>query len=175
MRIRRLAPPDREPVLELLHTGGTFTADEVAVAMEVVDACLSAPGRAYHVLVCEAEDETLVGYVCYGPTPMTLGTWDLYWIATRAGLRGKGIGSRLVYSMEADLLERGARIVRIETSQMDEDEAARSFYARHGYREVGRIHDFYRHGDDLVTLARRLDLPAETGIKQSAARPAGMP
>src|SRR5688572_6873376 len=163
MRIRRLAPPDRDPLHDLLRTGGTFTDDEVAVAMELVDAALSAPGRDYHVLVC-AEDEDLSGYVCYGPTPMTTGTWDLYWIATRAGVRGRGVGTRLVFAMEAELRGAGARIVRIETSQLDEYEAARSFYARLGYREVGRIRDFYRHGDDLVTLARRLDVPAEVGV-----------
>ncbi len=170
MHIRRLAPPDREPLLELLSGGGTFTPEEVSVAMELIDAALEGPATDYHVLVCTAEDGTLVGYVCYGPTPMTSGTWDLYWIATRAGLRGRGVGSRLVFAMEAELARAGARIVRIETSQLDEYEAARSFYARLGYGEVGRIRDFYRRGDDLVTLAKRLDLslPADPPSSRTA-------
>jgi ribosomal protein S18 acetylase RimI-like enzyme len=166
MRIRRLAPPDRDAVLALLTTGGTFTAEEIAVAMELVDASL-AGSPDYCVLVCDA-DGTVVGYICYGPTPMTEGTFDLYWIASSAEHRGRGIGTLLVRTMEAELLSEGARLVRIETSQMDGYDAARSFYARLGYREVGRIHDFYRRGDDLVTLARQLELSAERSLGDAA-------
>src|SRR5947207_40742 len=46
MLIRKLAPPDREDIEELLRTGGTFNEVEVTVAMEVVDAALAAPGVA---------------------------------------------------------------------------------------------------------------------------------
>lgn len=169
MRIRRLAPPDRDSILDLLQTGGTFKDDEIAVAMELVD--LAVAGSAdYRVLVCDTDDGSgaLLGYVCYGPTPMTSGTYDLYWIASRASARGRGVGTALVHAMETELRAASARIVRIETSQEDEYEAARSFYARLGYREVGRIRDFYRRGDDLITLARRLDLPAERGVGRAA-------
>jgi ribosomal protein S18 acetylase RimI-like enzyme len=78
------------------------------------------------------------------------------------------VGTALVRAMERELAGLGARIVRIETSQLDEYEAARSFYARLGYREVGRIRDFYRRGDDLVTLARRLDASAEIAASPRA-------
>jgi ribosomal protein S18 acetylase RimI-like enzyme len=174
MRIRRPAPPDRDSILELLQTGGTFTDEEIAVAMELVDASL-AGSRDYHLLVCDdADGAPLNGYVCYGPTPMTAGTYDLYWIASRKGQRGRGVGTALVHAMEAELRAAGGRIVRIETSQEDDYEAARSFYARLGYREVGRIRDFYRRGDDLITLARRLDAVAERGVSVET-RVAGTP
>jgi ribosomal protein S18 acetylase RimI-like enzyme len=161
MHIRKLAPPDRDEIHALVRTSGTFNDDEVAVAMELVDSALAAPGRDYRVLVCADELGALQGYICYGPTPMTSGTYDLYWVATRTGSRGRGVGTRLVRAMEAELIAAGGRVVRIETSQLGEYDAARSFYARLAYHEVGRIRDFYRIGDDLVTLARRLDLPAE--------------
>jgi ribosomal protein S18 acetylase RimI-like enzyme len=168
MRIRRLAPPDRDPLHDLLRTSGTFTDEEVAVALELIDSALAEPGHDYHVLVCVDDDLAIAGYVCFGPTPMTSGTWDLYWIATRADVRGRGIGTRLVFAMEAELGAAGARIVRIETSQLGEYDAARSFYSRLGYGEVGRIHDFYRRGDDLVTLAKRLDLSRGVGACAAA-------
>jgi ribosomal protein S18 acetylase RimI-like enzyme len=174
MRIRRLAPPDRDSIFELLQTGGTFKDDEIAVAMELVDLSL-AGSHDYHVLVCDAGDVNdagnggaLLGYLCYGPTPMTSGTYDLYWIASRASARGRGVGTALVHEMERELRAAGARIVRIETSQQDDYDAARSFYARLGYREVGRIRDFYRRGDDLITLARRLDLPVELPLEHAS-------
>jgi ribosomal protein S18 acetylase RimI-like enzyme len=174
MRIRRLAPPDRAALHELLTTNGTFTLDEISVAMELIDASLGGSPD-YKVLVCDDGDGRLAGYVCYGPTPMTEGTFDLYWIASSPRHRGRGVGTRLVHAMETELLQAGARLVRIETSQLEGYDAARSFYDRLGYREVGRIRDFYRPGDDLVTLARRLELRAELslgGLPAHGAEPA---
>src|SRR5688572_16445309 len=163
MRIRRLARPDRQSIEELIRSDDTFNQDEVAVALELVDAACDHPGRDYHILVCE-DEARILGYVCFGPTPMTKGTWDLYWIATHRAARGRGVATRLVDAMEAELQVAGARIVRLETSQLESYGAARSFYERLGFVEVGRIPDFYRQGDDLVTFAKRLDLPAEVAL-----------
>jgi len=69
--------------------------------------------------------------------------------------------------MEAELRERGARLVRIETSQLESYGAARSFYERMGYGEVGRIPDFYRAGDALITFAKRID---EAGMRAKPVR-----
>lgn len=157
MRIRRLAPPDRDAIAALIRSDDTFHDEEVAVALELVDDALARPGRDYHVLVCEDGGEVL-GYVCFGPTPMTSWTWDLYWIATHRNARGRGVASRLCTAMEAELRTHGARIVRLETSQMEAYGSARALYARLRYVEVGRIPDFYKAGDDLIILSKRLDL-----------------
>ena len=156
MHIRKLAPPDREPILSVLRSDATFTEDEIAVATEVLDAALAQPGRDYHVLVCEAH--AVLGYICYGSTPMTLGAYDLYWIATHRDARGRGVARRLVEAMEAELRALAARVVRVETSQLDTYGAARAFYLRLGYVEAGRIRDFYRPGDDLVIFAKAVAL-----------------
>jgi ribosomal protein S18 acetylase RimI-like enzyme len=167
MRIRRPERPDRQSIEELIRSDDTFTEAEVAVALELVDSACDHPGRDYNLLVCEEVREDgaqILGYVCFGPTPMTIGTWDLYWIATHRTARGRGVATRLVDAMQAELQVAGARIVRLETSQLESYGAARSFYARLGFVEVGRIPDFYRQGDDLVTLAKRLDVPAEVAL-----------
>ena len=165
MRIRRLAPPDRDEIADLVRTSGTFNDSEVAVAMELVDQALVQPDGDYRVIVCEdlalVAAGAIAGYLCFGPTPMTDGTFDLYWIATRSEFRGRGVGTRLILAMEAEVRARGGRLVRLETSLLGEYDAARSFYARLSYHEVGRIRDFYRLGDDLITLAKRLDVPAQ--------------
>lgn len=159
MLIRRLAPPDVPAVAELLRSDSTFTAEEQAVAMELVESAAARPDGDYRALVCEADDGRVVGYVCYGQTPMTAGTWDLYWIATHQKARGRGVATALVHAMEAELRDLGARIVRIETSQMEAYGAARAFYERMAYDEVGRIRDFYKAGDDLIIFAKRLEPP----------------
>ncbi|MBI4508625.1 MAG: GNAT family N-acetyltransferase [Deltaproteobacteria bacterium] len=168
MRTRRLAPPDHSFVADLLRSDETFVEEEVQVAMELIDSAIRDPEGDYRALVCEDDAALVVGYACFGRTPMTQATCDLYWLATHRQARGRGVGTRLVLAMEAELLGAGMRTVRVETSKLEAYGAARAFYARLGYREVGRIPDFYRQGDDLIILAKRLDLPLSLGQVDSS-------
>lgn len=132
-----------------------FTREEVSVALELVDGALAEPGGEYCALVAEL-DGALAGYVCYGPTPMTDGTWDLYWIVTHPDARGQGVARALVARMEEELRARGARLVRVETSRLDGYGAARAFYERMRYPICAVLPDFYRPGDDLIVMLKRL-------------------
>jgi ribosomal protein S18 acetylase RimI-like enzyme len=170
MRIRKLAPPDRDGIAGLLRSDDTFSEEEVAVALELIDAAIAHPGGDYLVKVCQGDDGSVAGYICYGRTPMTDGTFDLYWVATHVLARGRGVASRLVAAMEGDLLTSGVRTIRVETSQLEAYGAARTFYTRRGYTEVGRIADFYKPGDDLITLTKRLDLQASDAQPARAMR-----
>ena len=98
----------------------------------------------------------VAGYVCFGPTPMAFGTWDLYWLATHPVFRGRGVGGSLVVAMETELRQYGARLVRVETSHLESYGAAHRFYQRHGYPEVARLPNFYQPGDDLVIMLKTL-------------------
>ena len=64
--------------MQILRNTPEFNASEVKVAEEVIDSYLSdAKGSGYYVLTAE-DGSTVTGYICYGPTPLTDGTWDLY-------------------------------------------------------------------------------------------------
>lgn len=155
LHIRPLQLRDRAPLSQLLTKDGLFTREEVSVALELVDAALAEPGGEYRVL-CADLDGKLAGYVCYGPTPMTEGTWDLYWIATHPDARGNGVARALVARMEHELRAMGARLVRVETSHLDGYGAARAFYERLEYPVCAVMPDFYKPGDDLVVMLKRL-------------------
>jgi ribosomal protein S18 acetylase RimI-like enzyme len=127
----------------------------VEVAIELVDLALQPNNRDYTILVAD-RDGTLVGYICYGPTPMTEGTYDLYWIASDPTVRGQGVGASLISGMEADLRRRKARLIRVETSATEAYGPTRGFYASMKYTEEARIRDFYKVGDDLIMLSKRL-------------------
>jgi len=88
MEIRRVAPPDREPLAELLGRIETFSPVEVTCALELIDAALRPNDPDYQVLVA-VRDGKVLGYICYGPTPMTEGTFDLYWIASDPQVGGR--------------------------------------------------------------------------------------
>ena len=157
MEIRPLASPDRPQLAELLSRIETFSADEVECALELIDLALTPANRDYQVLVAAKEgDRKVVGYVCYGPTPMTDGTFDLYWIASDPVVRGQGVGAALVSAMEGDIRRRKGRLIRIETSAMEAYGPTRGFYAAMQYREESRFRDFYKVGEDLIVLAKRL-------------------
>src|SRR5512135_1791596 len=112
-QIRPLQLRDRAALHQLLTKDGLFTREEISVALELIDDALADPGGEYHILVAEL-DGALAGYVCYGDTPMTDGTWDLFWIVTHPDARRAGVARALVTRMEAELRARGARLVRVE-------------------------------------------------------------
>lgn len=124
-------------------------------ALELIDAAAQPNNPDYNVLVA-VRDARAVGYVCYGPTPMTSGTYDLYWIASDPAVRGQGIGAALVSAMEGDLRRRKGRLIRVETSALEAYGPTRGFYAAMQYKEESRFRDFYKPGEDLIVLAKRV-------------------
>jgi ribosomal protein S18 acetylase RimI-like enzyme len=133
----------------------------VSCAIELLDGALAqAEGNTYEALVAQldggAASDPLVGYACFGATPMTEGTFDLYWLVVAEEARGRGLGRGLLTAVEDHLRGQGVRLIRIETSSLEGAGGAARFYAQTGYRQVGLIADFYRPGDDLITFAKVL-------------------
>lgn len=148
---------DRRAVLDIVQTTEMFTPDEVAVAGELIDVYLDQPQqRDYCLVVAENEDGRVVGYMSYGPTPLTEGTYDLYWMAVAKGEQGRGYGRELVSWLEKTVREAAGRMILIETSSQPKYEKTRRFYAGLNYKEVSRIPDFYRSGDDCITYVKYL-------------------
>jgi ribosomal protein S18 acetylase RimI-like enzyme len=152
--VRRAGPADRDALAGALRSDATFRPDEVAVALELIDGAL-AGGPDYELLVADVAGH-VVGYVCYGPTPMTRATWDLYWVVVDAAARGKGVAGALIRAMESDLASRGGGHVRVETSETEGYGAARRLYAKLDYPEAARLADFYAPGDALLIYYKRI-------------------
>jgi len=152
--IRRATAADRGAVVAALGSDATFRADEIAVALELVDLALGGSPD-YELRVAE-DAGRVIGYVCFGPTPMTRATWDLYWVVVDASARGRGVARALIAAMETDLAARGGGNVRVETSESEGYGAARTLYARLGYPEAARLADFYAPGDALLVYYKRI-------------------
>jgi ribosomal protein S18 acetylase RimI-like enzyme len=157
--VRPLRLDDRPAVSSLLgalRDAGTFTAEEVRTALELIDEWLHRGERSEYLTFVLEDGGNVRGYVCYGPTPMTDSTYDLYWIAVDPTAHGQGYGRRLLTFAEADILRRHGRLVLIETSSQDANQSTIRFYERAGYDLVARIRNFYRAGDDKLVFARDL-------------------
>ena len=158
MKIRSLAQRDRARLQSMLIEAQVFTHEEIEVAMELIGIVSKDANQGDYRIDCMANDEDqAIGYVCYGPVPMTQGTFDLYWIVVDPRCQGQGVGSRLLHFLEEVVRERKGRIILIDTSSIPQYEKAQKFYFRHGFQEVARVPDYYYPGNDRITFCKRLE------------------
>lgn len=142
-----LAPGDEARVREIVASTGFFHAEEVAIAVELVEERRSkGDASGYHFLFLERDGIT-IGYACFGPIPATQSSYDLYWIAVHSDYQRQGLGLVLMQASEAAIAARGGTRVYVDTSSRPSYAPTRSFYARAGYKLVADLTDFYAPGD----------------------------
>jgi ribosomal protein S18 acetylase RimI-like enzyme len=155
MNIRPMTRKDKPAILRILKNTPEFTPAETVLADEVIEDYLFNPEESgYFILVAESESG-IAGYVCYGPTPITDGTWDMYWVAVDHNIQGQGIGRKLFETAENAIQKAGGRLIVLETSSKPGYERTNIFYLKLGYKEAARIKDFYMIGDDQVIYEKR--------------------
>ncbi len=151
--LRHLTADDRTRIEEITRLVGVFREEELLVALEVFDeAVRGAAGNTYSVLGVQVDGD-VAGWICWGPTPCTLGTYDLYWMAVAPEAQGTGIGKALLEEMERRLAG-VARLIVIETAGRPDYAPTRAFYQARGYSPISRIPDFYAPGDDQVVFVK---------------------
>ena len=147
----------KHAVVDILRVTSEFKPMEVDTAVDLMDYYLKdGLSSGYHHLVAITNSE-VTGYICYGPTPLTESTWDVYWMAVAPEKKGKGIGTSLLATAEKEIKKQKGRIILIETSDIESYELTRKFYHHMGYEVISRIPDFYAMGDGLVVFHKRLD------------------
>jgi ribosomal protein S18 acetylase RimI-like enzyme len=151
--LRPLSAADRRRIEEITRAVSVFRDDEVPVALEVFDGAIA--GSPDYIALGAVLDERLVGWICWGPTPCTVGTYDLYWMAVDPAAQGGGIGAALVREMEGRLAG-SARLIVVETAGRPDYRPTRAFYEARGYRKAAIIPDFYAPGDDQVVYVKHL-------------------
>ncbi len=159
VRIRPIERRDRSRIEEIIVSSGKFNQEEIATAVELVDEALEKGEKSGYIIVIldtGKEHPAVQGYACYGPTPLTQGVYDLYWIVTDPAAQGRGFGRRLLEYVERDIVKRGGRMLLIETSSQEAYGATIHFYKRTGYELVARIKNFYRIGDDKLVFSKEL-------------------
>jgi ribosomal protein S18 acetylase RimI-like enzyme len=152
--IRELELRDLPDLLSLLDETRVFRPDELDVAREVLEAAANRGEASGYVCAVAQVDDSVAGFTCYGATPCTVGTFDLYWLAVHPRFQGKGIASKLVDTAEAGTLARGGRLLVVETSDTAAYDPARRFYEAKGYAATARIPEFYRPGDAKVIYTK---------------------
>jgi ribosomal protein S18 acetylase RimI-like enzyme len=173
LAIGPLLPAHRARIEQIVRATAVFNEDEVHVALELFD-----QGVGSWVLEAKTQDpipdyefvgafdgEQVLGYACFGQTPATDRTYDLYWIAVHPDAQRSGAGAALMNEVERQLAERRARLLVVETSSRADYAPTRSFYHKRGYTETARVRGFYAPEDDRVVLTKRI------GASNGADRP----
>jgi D-alanine-D-alanine ligase len=151
-----LRPEDRAPLEGLLRATGFFNAQELEVALELVDDRLEHAERSHYRFLVLEDETAVLGYACWGPIPGTLASADLYWIAVDPGRQGQGLGRSLLDAAETWIAREGRTRVYLETSTRPQYVPTRMFYLRCGYEIAAELPDFYAPGDGKAIFLKVL-------------------
>jgi len=152
-------PGDAAAVRAIVESTGFFSDAEIGMAAELVQERLErGEASGYHFLFAEPAGRSgePTGFTCFGPIACTAESYDLYWIAVRAGVRGRGLGTRLLEQTEERIRRMGGRRVYVETSSRPQYEPTRGFYSSRGYRVETVLDDFYSPGDGKLIYLKEL-------------------
>jgi ribosomal protein S18 acetylase RimI-like enzyme len=155
MSIRPMLSQDKPAVMHILQNTPEFNNLDLPVAEELIDGYLKdAAVSGYLILVSEI-DAVIYGYVCYGLNPMTISTWDIYWLAVARASQGKGIGRELLTATENLIWKAGGTLIIIETSSTPLYDRTNRFYNQIGYKVACQIADYYAPGDGKIIYEKR--------------------
>lgn len=157
IKLRKAEMGDMPDVIKIIKATGFFRSVEVDVAAEVFrDAAMDS--GSYLSYVAEM-DGRIAGWICFGPTPCTEGTFDVYWIAVNPGDQRHRIGARMLGFAEDEIIRRGGRMVVIETSGNEKYRSTQRFYEKNGYFLDAVVDDFYSVGDSKMIFTKHLAMP----------------
>lgn len=147
---------DCKKIASLLTATGFFHNYEIDVAIELVNERLAkGPDSGYHFVLVEIQGR-LAGYSCYGATPCTVSSYDIYWIAVHPDFQNMKIGKRL-YDETEQLIQKaqGSRIY-VDTSQSEKYLPTRKFYEHVGFQKAALLEDFFAPGDGKIIYCKVL-------------------
>ena len=110
-------------------------------------------------VVVGAADESgaLAGLVVYGEVAGAVRTSALLWIVVRPDARRCGVGRALLEHVVSATLGGGARLVVAELPGSERNAATLGLLGACGFQREGEVADFYRDGEPLLLLGRRLE------------------
>ena len=155
--IEKALPTDGPSILRLTGAISIFNPTELSCVEELWNAYRDSGEVAsgYSFVIYRDGDE-LLGYACFGPHPLTQGTFDLYWIAVDPAARRRGIGRALLDRVEDEVTAQAGRLLLIETSGKPAYAPTRQFYVGCGYTCEAVVRDFYAARDDLMIYSKHL-------------------
>ncbi len=153
--IRLTTPDDTTALIALAEASGLFDPNQTDDLAQMLDKHFRDRNETQDIWLTDYDNEP-VGIAYIAPERMTEGTWNLYLIAVHPDRQKQGRGKALLSHVEQMLMERGERILLVETAGTDDFEYVREFYRKNGYEEEARIREFYTAGVDKIVFRKAL-------------------
>ena len=153
--IRLTTPDDTTALIALAEASGLFDPNQTDDLAQMLDKHFRDRNETQDIWLTDDDNEP-VGIVYIAPERMTKGTWNLYLIAVHPDRQKQGRGKALLSYVEQMLMERGERILLVETAGTDDFEYVREFYRKNSYEEEARIREFYTAGIDKIVFRKAL-------------------
>ena len=154
--LRAVTELDVGEFLRVSESSGLFRAEELGAVEGMLRGHLAAGESSEQTILVYESGGVLRGVVCFTERPFADRVWELQMIAVDGAEQRRGTGSSMLGAVEAEVRQRGGRLLLIETSDQGSFERTRQFYRRHGYSEAARIPDYFADGDGKVSFVRRL-------------------
>ncbi|RJP78579.1 MAG: N-acetyltransferase [Desulfobacteraceae bacterium] len=147
---------DCHKIETLLAATGFFHSYEIDVAIELVNERLAkGTDSGYHFVLYDI-DGFLAGYACYGATPCTLSSYDIYWIAVHPDFQKRGIGKNIYDETELLIQKAHGTRIYVDTSQSEKYLPTRKFYEHIGFQQAALLEDFFAPGDGKIIYCKVL-------------------
>lgn len=154
--IKEASEEDEPLILEIARKVGVFKPEEIKTLGEVLKEYLNKGKASGYEFLVYRRNGRVAGFACFGPHPLTSGTFDLYWISVAPEAQKKGIGKLLITEVEKRVKAQNGRLIVVETSGTPPYFPARKFYEACGFSLKTVIPDFYAPGDDLLIFVKKL-------------------
>jgi GNAT superfamily N-acetyltransferase len=149
---------DSHAILEIARDIKLFDTGDVETIQELWSEFLNlGENKSWYHFLAARKSNAVVGFACFGRRPLTLGTFDLYWIAVDQNHHREGIGEFLLKHVEDRVQADGGHLLIAETAGKPSYEPTRRFYLGRGYELEARVRDFYAIGDDLFIFTRHFN------------------
>ena len=149
--IRATHETDFDALVALATASGLFEPEQT----DILAGMLRSPDE-NDVWLTDVDAGVPVGVAFMAQEKMTHGTWNLYWIAIAPERQRQGRGKAMLEYVQNWLIERGQRILLVETAGVDDFDYVRRFYSDNGFETEARIRDFYEAGVDKVVFRKSL-------------------
>jgi ribosomal protein S18 acetylase RimI-like enzyme len=154
--IRLTTLDDITALIALAGASGLFEPSQTEYLAQMLDEHFNSKNEPEDFWLTDYDNEP-VGMAYVAPERMTEGTWNLYLIAVHPHRQRQGRGKSLLRHVEQMLMERGERILLVETSGTENFDYVREFYRKNGYEEEARIREFYTTGVDKIVFRKALN------------------
>lgn len=153
MIIRPVEPSDIKSILIMLQTSGYFDESSILHISQRLKSYFSWESDD---LWFTAEKDGVVGVAYCAPEVMAKNVWNLLMLWIAPSQQRKGIGKALIDYIEIEMRKKETRLLLVETSSLEDFNAARCFYAKQGFICEARIRNYYENNEDKVILIKDL-------------------